>query len=110
MISFTQDAFGKQQTAYAGTPIRVVMREDDASTMFGFDEDPGDATSDTASIYCVRFGSDYVSGIQNSPLPSVKDFGEIQALPGHLGRIEWYCGVVVKHPRSASRLYGIWSG
>jgi hypothetical protein len=107
LITFTQDAFNKQQMAYAGVPIRLVRREDDASSIFGFDEDPGDGGNDTCSMYCVRFGTDYVHGIQSMGLPSVKDFGEIQAKPGHLGRIEWYCGMVVKHPRSAARLYGI---
>jgi hypothetical protein len=107
MVTFTQDAFGRQQMAYADCPIRIVRREDDGSTILGFDEDPGDATSDCSSIYCVRFGSDYVHGIQNMALPSVKDFGETEAAPKHLGRIEWYPGLVVKHPRSAARLYGV---
>jgi len=106
-ITFTQDAFNKQQLAYAGAMIRVVRREDDGSTILDYDEDPGDATSDTASMYCVRYGSDYVMGIQSRSMPSVKDFGEIQAKPQHLGRIEWFMGLVVKHPRSAARLFGI---
>lgn len=107
LISFTQDEFGKQQMAYAGATIRVVRRGDDGSTYLDYTEDPGDAVADTASIYCVRFGSDYVHGIQGMALPSVKDFGEVQAGPYHLGRIEWYVGLVVKHPRAAARLYGI---
>lgn len=106
-IDYVQDAFGRQQMAYADCPVRVVRREDDNSTIFGYDEDPGDGASDTASIYCVRFGSDYTYGIQHMALPSVRDFGEVQAGPYHLGRIEWFVGLVVKHPRSAARLYGI---
>lgn len=109
-ITHTQDSFGRQQMTYADCPIRIIQREDDASTIFGFDEDnavAGGGDEDTASIYCVRFGSDYVHGIQNMSLPSVRDFGEVQAGPYHLGRIEWYCGLVVKHPRSAARLYHI---
>jgi hypothetical protein len=106
-IQLTQDLFGRQQVAYAGTPIRLVRREDDGTSIFGYDEDPGDGASDTCSMYCVRYGTDYVHGIQNAPLPSVKDFGEVQAGPYHLGRIEWYPGLVVKHPRAAARLYGI---
>lgn len=110
LVTFTQDAFGRQQMAYADCPIRVVRREDDGSTILDFDEDDavaGGGNLDTASIYCVRFGSDYVMGIQNMSLPSVKDFGETQAGPYHLGRIEWYCGMVVKHPRAAARLFRI---
>ena len=107
LINFTQDAFGKQQMAYAGTPIRIVRREDDGSSFFGYDEDPSDGVSDTASIYCTRMGTDYLHGIQSKSLPTVKDFGEVQAGPFHLGRIEWYIGMVLKHPRGAGRLYGI---
>lgn len=107
LITFTQDAFNKQQMAYAGCPIRVVIREDDGSTILDFDEDPGDGGTDTCSIYCVRFGSEYVHGIQNASLPSVKDFGETEAAPQHKGRIEWYTGLVMKHPRCAARLRGI---
>ena len=109
LINFTQDAFGKQQMAYAGTPIRIVRREDDGTSFFLYDEDPGDGTSDTASIYCTRFGADYLHGIQSKSLPTVKDFGEVEAGPYHLGRIEWYTGLVLKHPRAAGRLYGITS-
>ncbi len=107
IVNYTQDAFGKQQMMYANTPIRIVEQENDASTILDFDEDPGAGDSDTASIYCIRFGSDYVHGIGNTGLPSVKDFGELESRPAHMGRIEWYTGIVVKHPRSAARLYGI---
>ncbi|KKN23998.1 hypothetical protein LCGC14_0899360 [marine sediment metagenome] len=107
MINFTQDAFGKQQVAYAGTPVRIVRREDDGTSFFLYDEDPGDSTSDTASIYCTRMGTDYLHGIQAMSLPSVKDFGETEAGPYHLGRLEWYTGMVLKHPRAAARLYGV---
>lgn len=107
LIHFTQDAFGKQQIAYAGTMIRVVRREDDGTSFFGYDEDPGDGVSDTASIYCTRMGSDYLHGIQSKSLPTVKDFGEVEAGPFHLGRIEWFTGLVLKHPRAAARLRGI---
>ena len=106
LISFTQDVFGRQQMAYAGTPIRLVRREDDGSTILGEDETQGTDQS-TASIYCARFGADYVTGIAHSALPGVKDFGEQQASPTHLGRIEWYPGIAVKHPRGAARLKGL---
>lgn len=107
MISYTQDAFGRQQMAYAGATIRVVRREDDGSTILGNDETKG-SSNVTSSVYCVRFGTDFVHGIQHQSLPSVKDFGEMQAEPKHLGRIEWYNGLVAgKHPRGAARLYGI---
>ncbi|KKL75582.1 hypothetical protein LCGC14_2053400, partial [marine sediment metagenome] len=106
LINFTQDAFGKQQMAYAGSPIRIVRREDDGSSFFGYDETTG-SSDVTASVYCTRMGSEYLHGIQSQSLPTVKDFGEVEAGPYHLGRIEWYTGLVLKHPRAAARLYGI---
>lgn len=109
-IDYTQDSFGRQQASYAGIPIRVVERTDDASTFLEFNEDDADAGGgnlDTASIYAVRFGSEYVHGIASMALPGVKDFGELEARPGHLGRIEWYAGMAIEHPRSAARLYHI---
>lgn len=107
-IDYTQDNFGRQQQMYAGVPIRVIERDDDASTFLGFDEDEGTGGVDnTASIYCVRFGMEYVHGIQGMSLPSVKDFGELESAPRHMGRLEWYTGLVVKHPRAAARLYHI---
>lgn len=108
LISFTQDAFGKQQTAYAGATIRLVRREDDGSSIFGFDEaNPGGGSAVGASIYCTHMGLDYIHGIQGMSMPQVRDFGEVQAGPYHLGRLEWYVGMVLKHPRAAARLYGV---
>jgi hypothetical protein len=106
-IEYTQDAFGKQQMAYAGIPIRVVERQDDASTFLEFNEDDGSGNLDTGSIYAAKFGMEYVHGFATRALPSVKDFGEIQAKPGHLGRIEWYAGIAIEHPRAAARLYHV---
>ena len=106
LISTTQDAFGKQHTAYANAPIRIIRREDTGASFFGYDETCGTETQ-SASIYCTRMGTDYLHGIQSKSLPTVKDFGESEVGPYHLGRIEWYCGMVLKHPRAAARLYGI---
>jgi hypothetical protein len=107
-INFTQDSFGKQHTAYAGVPIYVIERSDDASTILDFDETAG-SSNITASIYCVRFGNeDFVFGIQGSGGDlQVKDFGEIPTEPAHLGRAEWYVSIVMTHGRSAARGYGI---
>ena len=106
-IEYTQDAFGRQQHQYAGIPIRVVERQDDASTIFGFDENDGSGNLDTSSIYAARFGMEYVHMIASGAVPGVKDFGETEAAPGHLGRIEWYAGLAIEHPRSAGRLYHV---
>lgn len=108
LISENHDNFNKQYISYAGVPIHVMERNDDASTILDYNETAG-SSNVTASIYCIRFGNeDYVFGIQGEGGDmQVKDFGEMQAEPAHLGRAEWYVGLVVAHPRAAARLYGI---
>lgn len=109
-IEYTQDSFGRQQHQYAGIPIRVIERQDDASTFLEFNEDDADAGGgnlDTASIYAVKFGMDAVHLIASGGVPSVQDRGEIDARPGHLGRIEWFAGLAIEHPRAAARLYHV---
>ena len=65
-IETVNDAFGRQLTAYAATPIAVIEEDKDGNQILAFDEDDsnGDAASCT-SIYAVRFGlAEYVSGLQ----------------------------------------------
>lgn len=110
-IQTTQDAYGRQVTMYNDTPIYLIERTGDGSTILDYDEDPGNGTSTTASIYCVSFGPNAVEGIYNTTVGGkmleVRDFGEMQAEPKHLGRIEWYPGMAIKHPRAAARLRGV---
>lgn len=109
-IEHTQDSFGRQVMTYADVPIRIIERKGDGSTMLDFDEDPGDNTADTASIYCVSFGMDRVHLISNGSAKKalkVQDFGEVQAEPKHMGRIEGYFGMAIKHGRAAGRLRAI---
>lgn len=109
LIDIGDDKFGHQVSRYRGIPLVIVENELDASSILAFDEDPGDGTSDTASIYIVRFGEDMIHGItgEGGSFMDVKDFGEMESAPQHLGRIEWYAGLCVVHPRAAVRLYGI---
>lgn len=111
-IDTDQDKFGRQVMAYNGVPIHIIERQGDGSSILDFDEDPGDGVADTASIYCVSLGMDRVHGIYNSDgtggkMATVEDFGEIQAAPQHLGRIEAYYGMAIRHGRSVARLRGI---
>jgi hypothetical protein len=107
LIDTGTNNFGKQVIKYGGVPMHIIERDDDASTFLDFDETQG-ASSVTASIYMIRFGEDYVLGLQGAGGEmEVKDFGETEAAPGHLGRIEWYPGMAVHHPRAMARLKGI---
>lgn len=97
------DAFGRQIEAYSGIPIGVVGDDAGGNPILGFDEDDGSSNLDTTSIYAVRFGLDALHGIQTEPM-SVRDLGELDSKPALRTRIEWYPGLVIKHPKAVSRL------
>ncbi|MCX6020920.1 MAG: phage major capsid protein, partial [Chloroflexi bacterium] len=106
-IDYKADSFGRQVMHYNDVPIHIMEHDNDASTILGFTENDGSGNLDTASSYCVRFGDeDYVFGLSggDSSIPSVQDFGELQTSPNFMGRIEWYLGLAIAHPRAASRL------
>lgn len=97
------DTFGRQIEAYAGIPIGVVDDDAEGNAILGFDEDDGSGNTDTASIYAVRFGLDALHGIQTETV-SVRDLGELNSKPAFRTRIEWYSGLVIKHPKAVARL------
>jgi hypothetical protein len=104
-LTWTVDQFGRQIAVYAGVPIGIIEEGVDGNAILGFDETRG--TSDvTGSIYAARFGPDMLSGIQTAAI-SVRDLGEIDAKPALRTRIEWFSGMVLKHPRCAARLAGV---
>jgi hypothetical protein len=104
-LNWAVDDFGRQIAVYAGVPIGVVEEDGAGDLILDFDETTG-TSNVTSSIYAVRFGPDMLSGIQTAPI-SVRDLGEIDAKPAYRTRIEWYSGVVLKHPRCAARLQGV---
>ena len=97
------DQFGRQLQAYAGVPIAVVEEDNEEDQILDFDEDDNTGSLDTASIYAVRFGLPYLHGIETGPLDA-RDLGEVDDKPALRTRVEWYSGMVLKHPRAAARL------
>jgi hypothetical protein len=107
-IAERRNEFGIQPAQYAGIPIRIIERSGDASTLLDFDEDPGDGTADTASIYCIAMGFDAVHGIWNGRRPlEMKEYEPDGGTNLHVLRWESYVGMVVRHPRAAARLRAI---
>lgn len=107
-IAEQRTQFGIQPAQYAGLPIRLIERSGDASTLLDFDEDPGDGTSDTASIYCVAMGEDAVHGIWNGKKPlSMTEHKPDAGTNLHVLRWESYVGMAIHHTRAAARLRGI---
>lgn len=109
LIDVGTDVFGRKVTEYDDVPIRIIGDDRTGNAILDFNEDPGDGTSDTTSIYLVAFGEDEnvygLSGLGGSM--DVRDFGETEAAPGHLGRVEWYPGLAIDNPYSVVRLYGV---
>jgi hypothetical protein len=104
-IETVNDAFGRQINAYAGVPIGVIEDDNEGNLILDFNEEcPGGGSNVGTSIYAVRFGFEWLSGLQNGIL-DVIDLG----LNGIFWEtlIEWLCGLAVWHPKSAARLQGI---
>lgn len=104
-LTITTDQLGRELDGYAGIPFGVIEGDETGADILGFNETVGTATN-TASIYACRFGADSFHGIQTGPI-SVRDLGEVDDKPALRTRIEWYSGIVIKHPRAAARLKGI---
>jgi hypothetical protein len=108
-VSMSVDALGRPMASYAGIPIGIVEDDTAGNAVLGFDEDDGQGHADTCSMYAVRFDMDGLHGIQTAAM-DVRDLGEQQAKPSFRTRIEWYSGLVVKHPKAAARLCRINKG
>lgn len=112
LIDVGTDVFGKQTVSYDGVPFRILgdVRDASGNTVpnLGFNEDPGDTVSDTASIYFAKFGEDDITGLLGlGGSFSVEDFGEQQAAPLQMGRMEWYPGLAIFNKYSVVRIAGI---
>ena len=102
--------FGGQLTAYAESPLIVIQKENDMSTILDFDEDPGDGGDDAASMYVINFGDEEnVFGILGNggawELRMIT--GEKELNPRSLRRVSVYPGLVTAHPRAFARLNSI---
>lgn len=106
------DKVGKQITMYNGVAVHTPEELFSTTTLLGMDEDPGDGTADTGSIYAVVFGEEMgVHAIYNGNGPIAKAHVVGSSLlgtaPGKIGRIEAYYGLCIKNPRAAARLRGV---
>ena len=109
LIDVGDDRFGRQIMQWNGIPVRIIGDDKDGSAILGYDEDPGDGASDCTSIYYIAFGEDEnVTGLLGlGGSFDVNDFGETEAAPGHLGRVEVYPGLAIYNPLSIVRHTGL---
>ena len=94
-INITRNEFGYQQMTYAGVPVLEVDRDHKNVDIMG-----------TTDIFCVSFGNDHLTGIQNGGV-QVRELGESFDQPQLVTRVEWYCGLALINGRAAARLGGI---
>lgn len=111
-IETEEGSFGTMIERYGGVRVNVMRTEGDNTTMLGFDEDPGDGTSDTASIYCVYYDEDDgVVGLYNhgpdGQMIMVEETQRVNGQPLDRLLFEGYYGQAVHQPRALGRLYGI---
>lgn len=107
VIAQSTDAFGRQITTYNGLPILEIDVENTSTQILGFTEaNPGGGSAIGTSIYVLSLGMDTLFGIQ-SGTPRSSDLGEQQSKPAYRTRVEWFSGFAVRHPRAATRLWGI---
>ena len=98
-IEIARTEFGYQQLSYAGIPVLELDR--DHKNVAILDSNPA-----AQDIYCVSFGNDHLTGIQNGGV-NVRELGEDHGSPTMVTRVEWYCGLALINGRAAARLAGV---
>ena len=98
-IDITRNEFGYPQYSYMGLPVLELDR--DNKNVAILDSDPA-----AQDIYCVSFGNDHLTGIQNGGV-NVRELGESFSQPQLITRVEWYCGLALINGRAAARVAGI---
>lgn len=107
VIAQSVDSFGRQVTTYNGLPILEIDEDNAGVEVLGFTEaNPGGGSAVGASIYVLSLGLDTLCGIQNG-LPVAEDLGKLQSKPAYRTRVEWFSGLCMRHPRGATRVWGI---
>jgi len=105
-VDFTTDQFGYRFATYNSLPILIADYNHLGQRIIDFDEAGPAGGSASSSIYVVRLGDGYVTGLQNGTM-DVKDLGELQTDPIFRTRVEWLVGLAVMHGRACARVWGI---
>lgn len=108
LIDVGTDTFGRKVNMWNDIPFGIVGDDRDGNLILNFDETQG-SNSDAASIYFVKYGTEEnVCGLMGlGGSFEVRDFGETEAAPGHLGRVEVYPGIAIFNQYSIVRYAGI---
>jgi hypothetical protein len=108
-IQVSVDDFGYRVTSYNDLPILIADYDDNGQRIIDFDEaGPAGGTTST-SIYVVRLGDGYVTGLQNGTM-EVEDLGLLDDGVTYRTHVEWLVGMAVMHGRACARVWGITTG
>lgn len=114
LLEIEKNTLGKRITMYDGMPLTLLGQVRNPSGLevdalrFDQDDGAGGGGSTSTSMYFVKWGEDDVTGILGAGGSfDVVDFGEQQADPTQMGRLEWYPGIAVFNKYSIVRLSGI---
>lgn len=108
LIDIGTDVFGRKVTMWNDIPLRIIGDDKTKTPILGFDETQG-SSNVASSLYFVAYGDEEnVTGLLGMGGSwDVVDFGETEAAPGHLGRVEVYPGIAIYNPFSVVRVAGI---
>ena len=104
-IEIARSEFGYQQYTYMGVPVLELDRDHKNAPIL---EAASAVDTTPQDIYCVSFGADHLTGIQNGGV-NVRELGESFDQPQLVTRVEWYCGLALINGCAAARLAGITS-
>ncbi len=108
-IEVTTDQFGFRVSRYNDLPILIADYDDNGQKIIDFDEAGPAGGSTSTSIYVVRLGDGYVSGLQNGTM-EVEDLGLLDDGTTYRTHVEWLVGMAVMHGRACARVWGITNG
>lgn len=98
-IEIARTDFGYRQLSYAGVPVLELDRDHKNVRIL-------DSNAASQDIYCVSFGNELLTGIQNGGI-AVRELGESFDQPQMVTRVEWYCGLALKNGRAVGRLANV---
>jgi len=102
-ITYDIDAFGRRVAKYNDLPILIVDKDNENSDILPFNEAASSGGATATSIYCVSFGDEGITGIQNGGIQA-RDLGELETKPCFRTRVEWYPGMAIYKGRAGARL------
>ncbi len=106
-VDIQKDDLGRPVVLYNGLPFLIGYETGPEARILPFTEvGSGGGGAVTSSIYCVSMKDGHMCGIQDSAI-ATRDLGELETKPAKRTRIEWYPGIVIENPYSASRLTSI---